>query len=211
LWQAVPWDRLIFENDWKQSKKKSEIAADSSSVCEDFWMVGRGKVGPFDGDLDDYQRYLLEESRRLREEARKAEQAAAATSKAEAQMEPAAPAVEAPVATALAPAPAAPPTPPAASAGDQREQRRLAALARQQMAEKTRPFKKELEQLDKRLPQLQAERTRLEGLLSQPISPAEMAEAGRSLKTCNDEIDSLEERWLELSEQIEQLSAAISD
>jgi ATP-binding cassette subfamily F protein 3 len=76
---------------------------------------------------------------------------------------------------------------------------------------KTRPFKKELEQLDKRLPQLQAERTRLEGLLSQPISPAEMAEAGRSLKTCNDEIDSLEERWLELSEQIEQLSAAISD
>jgi ATP-binding cassette subfamily F protein 3 len=38
-----------------------------------------------------------------------------------------------------------------------------------------------------------------------------MAEAGRSLKTCNDEIDSLEERWLELSEQIEQLSAAISD
>src|SRR5258708_25761281 len=30
-------------------------------------------VGPFDGDLDDYQRYLLEESRRLREEARKAD------------------------------------------------------------------------------------------------------------------------------------------
>ena len=24
------------------------------SVCEDFWMVGRGVVGPFDGDLDDY-------------------------------------------------------------------------------------------------------------------------------------------------------------
>lgn len=181
------------------------------SVCEDFWLVGRGVVGPFDGDLDDYQRYLLEESRRLREEARKAEQAAAATSKAAAQVEPAAPAVQAPVTAALAPAPAAPPTPPAASAGDQREQRRLAALARQQMAEKTRPFKKELEQLDKRLPQLQAERTRLEGLLSQPISPADMAETGRSLKACNDEIDSLEERWLELSEQIEQLSAAISD
>ena len=187
------------------------------SVCEDFWLVGRGVVGPFDGDLDDYQRYLLEESRRLREEARKAEQAAAATSKAAAQVEPAAgaaaaaPAVQASVAAALAPAPAAPSTPPAASAGDQREQRRLAALARQQMAEKTRPFKKELEQLDKRLPQLQAERTRLEGLLSQPISPAEMAEAGRSLKACNDEIDSLEERWLELSEQIEQLSAAMSD
>jgi len=40
------------------------------SVCDEFWLVGRGAVVPFDGDLDDYQRYLLEESRRLREEAR---------------------------------------------------------------------------------------------------------------------------------------------
>ncbi len=43
------------------------------AVCEDFWMVGRGVVGPFDGDLDDYQRYLLDESKRLREEAKQAE------------------------------------------------------------------------------------------------------------------------------------------
>ena len=40
------------------------------SVCDEFWLVGRGRLEPFDGDLDDYQRYLLEESRRLREEAR---------------------------------------------------------------------------------------------------------------------------------------------
>ena len=38
------------------------------SVCDEFWMVSRGGVEPFDGDLDDYQRYLLEESKRLREE-----------------------------------------------------------------------------------------------------------------------------------------------
>ncbi|KQT10722.1 ABC-F family ATP-binding cassette domain-containing protein [Ramlibacter sp. Leaf400] len=47
------------------------------SVCDEFWLVGRGRVGPFDGDLDDYQRYLLEEARRLREAAR-LESAAAA-------------------------------------------------------------------------------------------------------------------------------------
>jgi ATP-binding cassette subfamily F protein 3 len=35
-------------------------------------LVGRGKVEPFDGDLDDYQRYLLSESKRLREEAKAA-------------------------------------------------------------------------------------------------------------------------------------------
>ncbi len=37
------------------------------AVCDEFWLVGRGVVAPFDGDLDDYQRYLLDESKRLRE------------------------------------------------------------------------------------------------------------------------------------------------
>ena len=39
------------------------------SVCDEFWLVSRGGVGPFDGDLDDYQRYLLDEAKRVREEA----------------------------------------------------------------------------------------------------------------------------------------------
>lgn len=42
------------------------------SVCDEFWMVSKGGVEPFDGDLDDYQRYLLEESKRLREELKQA-------------------------------------------------------------------------------------------------------------------------------------------
>ncbi|WP_427912217.1 ABC-F family ATP-binding cassette domain-containing protein [Ramlibacter sp. MMS24-I3-19] len=40
------------------------------AVCDEFWLVGRGRIGPFDGDLDDYQRYLLDEAKRLREAAR---------------------------------------------------------------------------------------------------------------------------------------------
>ncbi|MFM8152642.1 MAG: ABC-F family ATP-binding cassette domain-containing protein, partial [Polynucleobacter victoriensis] len=39
------------------------------AVCDEFWLVGRGEIKPFDGDLDDYQQYLLDESKRLREEA----------------------------------------------------------------------------------------------------------------------------------------------
>ena len=31
-------------------------------------LVSRGGVAPFDGDLDDYQRYLLDEAKRQREE-----------------------------------------------------------------------------------------------------------------------------------------------
>jgi ATP-binding cassette subfamily F protein 3 len=39
------------------------------AVCDEFWLVSRGGIGPFDGDLDDYQRYLLEEAKRSREAA----------------------------------------------------------------------------------------------------------------------------------------------
>ncbi|MDR2786863.1 MAG: ATP-binding cassette domain-containing protein [Candidatus Accumulibacter sp.] len=37
------------------------------SVCDEFWLVGRGGVTPFDGDLDDYQQFLLDEARHARE------------------------------------------------------------------------------------------------------------------------------------------------
>jgi ATP-binding cassette subfamily F protein 3 len=37
------------------------------AVCDEFWMVSRGGVEPFDGDLDDYQKYLLDEAKRQRE------------------------------------------------------------------------------------------------------------------------------------------------
>jgi ATP-binding cassette subfamily F protein 3 len=42
------------------------------AVCDEFWLVTRGGVEPFDGDLDDYQRYLLEEGKRLRDSLKEA-------------------------------------------------------------------------------------------------------------------------------------------
>ena len=47
------------------------------AVCDEFWMVSRGGVEPFVGDLDDYQRYLLDEAKRMREEAKEAARAPA--------------------------------------------------------------------------------------------------------------------------------------
>jgi ATP-binding cassette subfamily F protein 3 len=47
------------------------------SVCDEFWMVSHGGVEPFDGDLDDYQRYLLDEAKRQRELIKEASSAAA--------------------------------------------------------------------------------------------------------------------------------------
>ncbi len=39
------------------------------AVCDEFWLVTRGGIEPFDGDLDDYQRFLLNEAKRAREAA----------------------------------------------------------------------------------------------------------------------------------------------
>jgi ATP-binding cassette, subfamily F, member 3 len=47
-------------------------------VCDEFWLVAHGGVAPFDGDLDDYQRWLLDQSR----ERAQAQKAAAAASPA---------------------------------------------------------------------------------------------------------------------------------
>jgi ATP-binding cassette subfamily F protein 3 len=46
------------------------------AVCDEFWLVSRGGVSPFDGDLDDYQRYLLDEAKRQREAAKEESKAA---------------------------------------------------------------------------------------------------------------------------------------
>ena len=41
------------------------------SVCDTFWLVADGGISDFDGDLDDYQQYLLDEAKRQREAASK--------------------------------------------------------------------------------------------------------------------------------------------
>ena len=132
------------------------------AVCDEFWMVGRGKVEPFDGDLDDYQRYLLEESKRLREEAKGASSAAPM----QPQPEKESPAIKA---SELE-------TTPTLSAA---EQRKLEAQRRQQLATQLRPFKKELEQNEQRMAVIEQEKSDLEMQLSGPLPSTEIAEAGR--------------------------------
>ena len=153
------------------------------SVCDEFWLVARGGVAPFEGDLDDYQRYLLDEAKRLRE--------LAAT-----QNTPDSIASSADSTSAEAPKPSQPTLNPA-------EQRRLDAQRRQQLAEKTRPLKRALEKAEQRMQTLGAEQTALEQRLATPLPPAEIADAGRRLKAVGDELDALEDEWLRLSGEIE--------
>jgi ATP-binding cassette subfamily F protein 3 len=194
------------------------------AVCDEFWMVGRGKVDPFDGDLDDYQKYLLEESKRLREEAKNSARDAVVTAIAAPAPAPAPTHaantilphnVQSPssASSSSAPAPATATAVKGMSSAitqtsttglNSAEQRKLDAQKRQQLAAQTRPLKRELEQNEERMASIEAEKNRLEALLITPVSPAEMADAGRRLKALSDEVATLEERWLAITSLLEE-------
>jgi ATP-binding cassette subfamily F protein 3 len=159
-------------------------------TCDEFWLVARGQVQPFDGDLDDYQKWLLEVSR------------------AAARGQP----LPDPPRAAVAEAPAAParnPAPPRAAApapASSREDRKQAKQARIKQSDTTRPLRIELQRIDERLPSLVAEKAQLEARLAEPGSSAQQyADLGRDLAHASAEIAMLEERWLELQAELEAL------
>jgi len=141
------------------------------SVCDEFWLVSRGGIEPFDGDLDDYQRYLLDEARRQREVIKEASSAA---TKAE------------------------------------RKAQSEAAAAAAKVKHKPAPtgsLKRKLQDVEARMAILNTEGAALEGHLSQSPPPSDFANLGRRLKAVNEELQMLEEQWLELSTALEAASA----
>jgi ATP-binding cassette subfamily F protein 3 len=148
-------------------------------VCDEFWLVSGGRLEPFDGDLDDYQRWLLDNAR---------EQALALREQSAADTQAA-------------------PSAPAAGGGNRRDERKAAAQARQKLAEQAKPLKVELAAVEKRLAQATEERDGLFAALADPGLPAaNQAEHGKRLKQLATQIDELEARWLELGEAIESLT-----
>jgi len=172
------------------------------AVCDEFWMVSRGGVEPFDGDLDDYQRYLLDEGKRLRAEAVAA--ANAATAKAQESASASTASSAAPVEAA---APSAPAPVVAAKPAVSRDQRKEDAQLRKEINEKKRPLKKEFDGVEKNMATLEAEKTALHDKLATPLPPADIAEAGKRLKAVEDELAALEVRWLELTEAMDAIEA----
>ena len=163
------------------------------AVCDEFWMVSRGGVEPFDGDLDDYQRYLLDEAKRLREEAKKSANSPIA------------------VATKNVATPALPSndsgTFNANNNSKKSDNKKEDAQHRQQQSDAAKPLRKDLEKIDRQLQSLNSEKGNLESLLTTSKSPAEIAQAGKRLKAIETDLASLEERWLELTEKLEAVAA----
>ncbi|MEC5212513.1 ATP-binding cassette subfamily F protein 3 [Polaromonas sp. CG_9.5] len=160
------------------------------AVCDEFWMVSRGGVEPFDGDLDDYQRYLLDEAKRMREEAKKSNNSAAT------------PAATKKVA-ASADAASATGTFEAKNSSGKKED----AQRRQQQLDAAKPLRKDLEKIDRQMLSMNSEKSNLETLLTTSKSPAEIAQAGKRLKVIEADLAKLEERWMEVTEKLEAVAA----
>ena len=133
------------------------------SVCDEFWLVSHGGIEPFEGDLDDYQRYLLNEAKRAREDLKESLKTPQAS-----------PVVAAPPVAAVKKAPV-----------------NLKAL------------KLELGKLEQAILDLQTKKHALVARLATPLPPQEIGELGAKLQTLDEELDTHEERWLVVSEQIE--------
>jgi ATP-binding cassette subfamily F protein 3 len=144
-------------------------------------------VQPFDGDLDDYQKWLLEQSREAAREQSKGDK----KRKRDA---------------AAAPAPA-PVAAPAVAATPMAADRKAGAAQRQQRSEELKPLRKELNSVDNRLGVLMSDRDAAEAALAAPaLTPAQRAEHGKRLKAIGDEIETLEARWLELSTRVDEMT-----
>lgn len=148
---------------------------------DEFWHVVDGGVTAFDGDLDDYRAWL---KARLEGERRDARQ-----EKAERQV------------TAEAPK------------GDRKASRRAAA----ELREKLRPLKRERDKIERDMSKAQAELERLEAALADEDLYQDRARKeeltdllGRQGDT-QSRLETLEQRWLEAEEAIEEREAALTD
>jgi ATP-binding cassette subfamily F protein 3 len=165
-------------------------------VCDEFWLVADGGVRPFDGDLDDYQKYLLDTARAQAKALRDANSAGKKAASAPA------PVAAKPVAAT------APSASSASSAPPTRDDRKADAQARQGRSDELKPLRKELNRVDNRLGVLFADRTAIEASLATGgLTPAQLADNGKKLKALAEEISHLEGEWLELSTQVDELSA----
>lgn len=153
------------------------------AVCDEFWLVGRSEIKPFDGDLDDYQQYLLDESKRLREEAKTITEVVDVTPIEIDKVKP------------------------VVKSG---EQKKLDAARRQEINALVKPIKKKIEKAEKDMADLNRQKLDIETQLSQPISPAEIAQLGKNLKLINENLATIEEQWLEWVANIDEIEASFN-
>ncbi|MHA3014698.1 ATPase component of ABC transporter [Cupriavidus necator] len=149
------------------------------ATADQFMLVADGTIKPFDGDLDDYRDWLLQQAAAKRNAATAAHLAENAGD--------------------------------ATAAVNRKDQRRAEADERQRLSALRKPLTKELEKVEKRMAVLQAAKEEIDQFMADESSYAEanktrLMEMLKRQGEVNGELETLEEKWLELQEQIEQIA-----
>ncbi|UDM48740.1 ATP-binding cassette domain-containing protein [Cupriavidus sp. MP-37] len=149
------------------------------ATADQFMLVADGTIRPFDGDLDDYRDWLLQQAAAKRNAAAAAHQSETAGD--------------------------------AAATVNRKDQRRAEADERQRLSALRKPLTRELEKVEKRMAVLQAAKAEIDRFMADEGSYAEanktkLMEMLKRQGEVNGELETLEEKWLELQEQIEQIA-----
>ncbi|WP_439667975.1 ATPase component of ABC transporter [Cupriavidus necator] len=149
------------------------------ATADQFMLVADGTIKPFDGDLDDYRDWLLQQAAAKRNAATAAHLAENAGD--------------------------------ATAAVNRKDQRRAEADERQRLSALRKPLTKELEKVEKRMAVLQTAKEEIDQFMADESSYAEanksrLMEMLKRQGEVNGELETLEEKWLELQEQIEQIA-----
>jgi ATP-binding cassette, subfamily F, member 3 len=153
------------------------------NTLDEFWLVADGQVAPFDGDLEDYHRWLNDQKKIGKAEQAAKPQADKAAPRASANSEQ------------------------AGSKPEKKEQRQTAAQAREAL----KPLTQAIRTLEQQIDKSQREVARLESLLADPQiyreAPEKAQALAKDLTQWRDQLRQAEESWLEKTEELEALSA----
>ncbi len=150
------------------------------TVCDEFWLVGAGEVKPFEGDLNDYQEYLMTQARaRTRSNKKENKRTNKTTEKATEKLTEKSVPVVKKITVKLSPA------------------------ERQEMLKRQKRLQTEVAKIERGIALFNEEKSQLQNQLND--SKVNFAEVRRRLKTLEEDIAAQELRWIELLEQIEQI------
>jgi ATP-binding cassette subfamily F protein 3 len=150
---------------------------------DQFMLVAKHRLAPFDGDLDDYRDWLLEHAAQTRAAAKAATQAGAGlASEGDGDV----------------------------PAGNRKDQRRQEAEARQRLSQLKKPLQTRIAKLEKEMDALNAEKATLDAFVAdtasyEPAMKAQLTQALKRQAEVSGRLETLEAQWLEAHEELEQI------
>lgn len=178
------------------------------AVCEEFWLVGRGVIEDFVGDLDDYQQYLLAEAKRIKELMKEefgSKSQSSNPNKTEFKQNAESNEIKQ-NSDISSPPPHSRKPPKPIDPGEiisAKERRKREAELRNQKNLQSQPILKEIKTIDAKLASLGAEKLKLEEKLVSGTVHTELATIGKRLKELQSEIEEHENQWMLLQESLE--------